>query len=138
MKRNAINRQTFYWTATGVASLAVAAIGVADIVRAPAVIEGVTHLGYPAYFATILGVWKLFGVVAIVTPGHPRVKEWAYAGLFFVLTGAALSHAISGDPVPNVVVPLVLLAFVMISWALLEAGDVPRLFTRSPGRVTPS
>ena len=79
------------------------------------------HLGYPAYLATILGVWKLLGSTAILSPGHPRLKEWAYAGMFFTLTGAALSHTVSGDPVANILVPLVLLGFVMTSWALQSA-----------------
>jgi hypothetical protein len=83
--------------------------------------EGLAHLGYPAYFATILGTWVLLGAAAIVTPDLPRVKEWAYAGMFFTLTGAALSHAASGDPSGKVLLPMVVLGAVVVSWALRPA-----------------
>jgi len=106
-----------YRGATAVAALALTAIALGDLVRAPDIVEGLTHLGYPAYFATILCVWKLLGVVAIVTPGHLRIKEWAYAGFFFVLTGAAMSHAIARDPAAKVLVPVAVLALVMASWS---------------------
>jgi uncharacterized membrane protein YphA (DoxX/SURF4 family) len=76
------------------------------------------HLGYPAYVATLIGVWKLLGAVAIVAPGFPRIKEWAYAGMFFDLTGASVSHAASGDPLGNVLTPLFVLAIVLASYAL--------------------
>jgi hypothetical protein len=115
-----------YRAATALAALALAAIGVGDLTRAPEIVEGLTGLGYPPYFATILGVWKLLGVAAIVTPGHVRLKEWAYAGFFFVLTGAAMSHAVSHDPAAKVLVPVTLLVLVMTSWsAAPRAQRVP-------------
>lgn len=117
------SKKVLYWLTTGFAALALTGIGAADLVRVPAIMAGLTHLGYPAYFATILGLWKLLGVAAIVAPGLPRVKEWAYAGMFFVLTGAATSHAVSGDPAGNILFPLVLLGFVMTSWALRPARE---------------
>ena len=89
--------------------------------RAPQVVATISHLGYPSYIATILGTWKLLGVLAILAPGFPRLKEWAYAGFFFDLTGAAVSHAASGDAVGVVIFPLVLLVAVMASWALQPA-----------------
>lgn len=106
-----------YRGATALAALGLAAIGVGDLLQAPDIVQGLTRLGYPAYFAGILGAWKLLGVVAIVTPGHARLKEWAYAGFFFVLTGAAMSHALSHDAAPEVLVPVLLLALVMTSWS---------------------
>lgn len=108
-----------YWGSTVLAAFALAAIGAADLVRDPKVVEGLMRLGYPAYFATILGTWKLLGSIAIIGPGLPRLKEWAYAGMFFTLTGAAISHAVSGDPLGQVLVPLALLVTVMTSWVLL-------------------
>ena len=80
------------------------------------------HLGYPLYFASILGVWKLLGAIAIVVPGFPRLKEWAYAGFCFDLTAAALSHAAVGDTTGDIVAPLVFLALVFASWALRPAS----------------
>ena len=115
------SKKVLYWASTGFTVLALTVIAASDLLRVPAVMAGLIHLGYPAYFATILGVWKLLGSAAILSPGHPRLKEWAYAGMFFTLTGAAPSHTVSGDPVANILVPLVLLGFVMTSWALQSA-----------------
>jgi hypothetical protein len=106
-----------YRGATALAALALTAIALGDLVRAPEIVKGLTHLGYPAYFATMIGVWKLLGVAAIVTPGHLRIKEWAYAGFFFVLTGAAMSHAVAHDPAAKILVPVAVLALVMTSWS---------------------
>jgi uncharacterized membrane protein YphA (DoxX/SURF4 family) len=115
MKQNTM--EWIYRGATALAALALAAIGIGDLLHAPEIVQGLTSLGYPPYFATILGVWKLLGVAAIVTPGHVRLKEWAYAGFFFVLTGAATSHAVSHDPAAKVIVPVTLLVLVMTSWS---------------------
>jgi hypothetical protein len=87
-----------YWLATGFTATAYFVICAADILHAPMMMASLARLGYPVYLATILGVWKLLGAAAITAPGLPRLKEWAYAGMFFNLTGAALSHAASGDP----------------------------------------
>jgi uncharacterized membrane protein YphA (DoxX/SURF4 family) len=112
-----------YWATTGLSAFALAGIGLADLMRAPQMLAGLAHLGYPAYFATILGAWKLAGVVAILAPGFPRLKEWAYAGFFFTLSGAAMSHASSGDPAGNILFPVVLLGMVATSWALRPARE---------------
>lgn len=117
------SRKVFYWVTTGIVAFALTALGAADLLRVPAIREGLKHLGYPVYFATILGVWKLLGVAAIVAPGLPRIKEWAYAGMFFVLTGAAVSHAVSGHSVGHILFPLVLLGVVMTSWVLRPARE---------------
>jgi len=107
-----------YWAVTGLFSLAMLGSGLADLAHSPAIMEGLQHLGYPTYFAGILGFWKVAGVLAIVVPGLPRLKEWAYAGFTFALSGAALSHAFLGDPVSAVFTPLVLLALAAASYAL--------------------
>src|SRR4051812_25648166 len=80
--------------------LAMTASGFANVLRAPNVVEVASRLGYPVYIASILGVWKLLGVLAIGTAGihrKPRLREWAYAGFFFDLSGAILSHVAAGD-----------------------------------------
>jgi DoxX-like protein len=87
----------------------------------PDVIAGLARLGYPAYFATIIGVWKLLAVATMLAPGLPRLKEWAYAGLFFALSGAAISHAISGDTARVAALPLMILGIVFTSWVLQPA-----------------
>ena len=107
-----------YWVTTTLVGFAFAAGGLADLLGAPDVMGAMAHLGYPAYVASILGVWKVLGAAAIVAPGLPRVKEWAYAGMFFDLTGAAISHAALGDGASAVLTPLVLSALVAASWAL--------------------
>ncbi len=125
-------RNAAYWASTAFAALALGATGAADLMRVPAIMESLAHLGYPTYFATILGAWELLGAAAIVAPDLPRVKEWAYAGMFFTLTGAALSHAASGDPVGRILAPLVVLGAGIVSWMFrparrtLPAAEVPR------------
>lgn len=111
-------RKIGYWAATGLTGLSLAVGGLSDVARPPQVLEGMAHLGYPAYVASILGVWKLLGLVAILAPKFPRLKEWAYAGILFDLTGATMSHAASGDGAGKIITPLVLLAIAFASWAL--------------------
>jgi uncharacterized membrane protein YphA (DoxX/SURF4 family) len=115
------NRETrmkkmLYITATAFAVVVFAITGVADLMRAPAVTASMQHLGYPMYLLTILGIWKLLGSAAIAVPGFSRLKEWAYAGMFFDVTGAAISHVVSDDSMAHIVPPLALLAVVMTSW----------------------
>jgi hypothetical protein len=122
-------RTVGYWATTGLVAAAFAFGGFVDVSHGPDVVAGMQHLGYPLYFATLLGVWKLLGAVAVIVPGWPRLKEWAYAGMFFDLTGAAVSHAALGDPAGNVITPLVILALVIASMLLRPAGR------RLPGPV---
>jgi uncharacterized membrane protein YphA (DoxX/SURF4 family) len=114
-------KTTVYWVATllGPASFVIG--GYLHLTRDPQVMATLAHLGYPPYFATILGVWKLLGAIAIVAPGSPRLKEWAYAGFFFDLTGAAATRAFVGDGVVDIIAPLAFLALVAASWALQPA-----------------
>jgi hypothetical protein len=119
-------RKAAYWATTGFAAIALGATGAADLLRVPAIMDGLVHLGYPTYFATILGTWELLGAAAIVAPDLPRVKEWAYAGMFFALTGAAVSHAASGDPMDKVLVPVVVLGAVAVSWLFRPPAAVLR------------
>ena len=84
-------------------------------------LETVTILGYTAYFLTIIGVWKVLGSIAVLTPGFPQLKEWAYAGMFFNMTGAALSHAAAGDYGAqgyHIIATLSIALLVVASWAL--------------------
>src|SRR5437867_4140842 len=121
MKRQTI-RTVAFWTATilGPASFVIG--GVLNLSQSEQVVETMHHLGYPLYFASILGFWKLAGAMAIVAPGLPRLKEWAYAGFFFNLTAAAASRAAVGDSAADVIAPLAFLALVMASWALRPAS----------------
>ena len=79
-------------------------------------VDNITHLGYPIYFLTILGIWKILGVVALLIPKFPVLKEWAYAGFFFAMSGAIFSHIASGSPVNEIVPSLLLLILTLVSW----------------------
>jgi uncharacterized membrane protein YphA (DoxX/SURF4 family) len=115
-------RTIAFWVTTifGPASFVIG--GYLHLTRDPQVMATLAHLGYPVYFATIMGVWKLLGAIAIVVPGLPRLKEWAYAGFFFDLTGAAATRAFVGDSAADILAPLVFLALVAASWALRPAS----------------
>jgi len=105
-----------YWTTTIIFCLGMGAGGFFDITVNEQVREGLGKLGYPAYLGYILGFWKLAGVAALLAPGTPRVKEWAYAGFVFNLTGASASHAFVGDPLAMVIVPLIGVALGGVSY----------------------
>jgi uncharacterized membrane protein YphA (DoxX/SURF4 family) len=107
-----------YWVVTVIIALESLAGGIADILQEPRYISSLSHLGYPAYFAIILGVWKLLAVVAILIPRYPRLKEWAYAGLVFQFTGAIYSNIIIGEGAIALLAPFIFLCLVVISWLL--------------------
>jgi len=110
-----------YASTTALAVLAFAGSGVANLVHAGHVAQDMQRLGYPAYVMTLLGVWKLAGALAVAAPGLRRLKEWAYAGMIFDLTGAAWSRAAIGDAAVTILVPSVIAAVVLASWALRPA-----------------
>ena len=118
-KRNKI----IYWISTAWLALGMLSTGALQLFRAkaegalaPPGVYGITHLGYPVYFLTILGIWKLSGVVALLVPEFPLLKEWAYAGFFFAMSGAVFSHIASGDSMTQNVPALLLLTLTVISW----------------------
>ena len=115
-------RAAGYWTTTALIAFSFISGGAAYLARVEAPLRGMAELGYPAYFVTILGVWKLLGGLAILAPRFPLLKEWAYAGIAFDLSGAAFSHASMGHPAGKVLVPLVILAIAFGSWALRPAS----------------
>jgi len=117
-----MTRQVLYWVATVLAAAAFAVPGVANLLRVPHVASDMAHLGYPAYFMTILGTWKVLGALVIAAPGLRVLKEWAYAGMVFDLTGAAVSRGVSGDGPQMVLVPIALCAVVLTSWLLRPEG----------------
>jgi len=115
-------RTAGYWICTALIALAFLSGGIGQLLRWPQTVEGITQLGYPVYFLTILGVWKILGGITVLVPGFPLLKEWAYAGMIFDLTGASASHLAAGDDVRHILVPLVLAALVVASWALRPEG----------------
>ena len=122
-----------YWATTGWVALGMAGAGVANLLRVPESLEGFVRLGYPLHFAVLLGIWKILGAIAIVAPGFPRLKEWAYAGITIDLTGAAFAWAVvgAGDAATtagHIAAPLAGLVAAAFSWALRPESR------RLPGR----
>jgi hypothetical protein len=117
-KRNLI----IYWVTTGLVCFGMTASGIFQLMRAKEMVEMMEHLGYPLYLLTILGIWKLLAVIALLSPGFKLVKEWAYAGLFFVMTGALMSHLACGDTGKAIVGPLMQTIFITLSWYFRPAS----------------
>jgi hypothetical protein len=108
-----------YWVATIWLALGMVATGAGQLIKMKAGqggVEMITHLGYPVYLLTIIGVWKILGVVAVLIPKFPLLKEWAYAGIFFLMSGAIFSHIATGDPVNALLPSLLLLILAVVSW----------------------
>ena len=108
-----------YWIATIWLALGMVATGSVQLFKAKEGQGGadmITHLGYPVYLLTLLGAWKILGVVAILIPKSSLVKEWAYAGFFFVMSGAIFSHIALGDSVVEILPALLLLVLTVVSW----------------------
>jgi len=118
-KRNKI----VYWTSTLWLALGMLSTGTLQLFKveaegavAPPGVYGITQLGYPVYFLTILGFWKILGVAALLIPKFPLLKEWAYAGFFFAMSGAAFSHIAMGDPMNEIFPSSFLLILTVLSW----------------------
>lgn len=112
----------WYWIITIILSFCIFTGGLFQALQVKGVIQGFKPLGYPTYFISIVGIWKMLGVIAILVPGFKLLKEWAYAGIFFTMTGAVISHIASNDVSPQIVAPIVLAFFTVLSWYLRPAG----------------
>lgn len=111
-KRNKI----IYWIATVWLALGMLSSGIVQLIKLKEEVDMMTRLGYPLYFLTILGIWKMLGVVTVLIPKFPLLKEWAYAGFFFVMSGAVFSHLASGDDAKEFFGPILLLILTVVSW----------------------
>ena len=111
-KRNKI----IYWIATIWLALGMLSTGIVQLLKTEEEVDMMMRLGYPVYFLTIIGVWKILGVVAVLIPKFPLLKEWAYAGFFIAMSGAIISHLISGDEAKEIFGPTLLLILTMVSW----------------------
>jgi uncharacterized membrane protein len=114
-----------YWIATGWLALGMLSSGIVQLLRVKEEVDMMTHLGYPLYFLTILGVWKMLGIVAVLIPKYPVVKEWAYAGFFIAMSGAIISHAAAGDGAKEFFGPVLLLVLTVVSWYFRPADRKP-------------
>ncbi|CAN5623086.1 DoxX family protein [soil metagenome] len=114
-KRNKI----IYWIVTIWLALGLVSTGAVQLFRGKEGAGGldiVTHLGYPAYILTLLGALKMLAVIALLIPAFPLMKEWTYAGVCFMMTGAIFSHIASGNPILEIFPSLLLLILAVISW----------------------
>jgi hypothetical protein len=108
-----------YWISTVWLALGMVSTGIAQLLKQKAgagSVESITHLGYPVYFLTLLGTWKILGAVVVLIPKFPLVKEWAYAGFFFAMSGAIFSHIAVGNAVSEILPSLLLLVLTVVSW----------------------
>jgi hypothetical protein len=111
----------WYWIITAILSFCIFSGGLAQAVQAKGVVQGFKPLGYPNYFISLIGVWKVLGVIAILLPKFKLLKEWAYAGIFFAMTGAVISHIASDDVNVKIIAPFLLAVFTVLSWYLRPA-----------------
>ena len=111
-KRNKI----IYWIATVWLSLGMLSTAIVQLLKTDEEIELMTRLGYPVYFLTIIGSWKILGVVAVLIPKFPLLKEWAYAGFFIAMSGAVISHLINRNEAKEIFGPTLLLILTVVSW----------------------
>ena len=105
-----------YWISTIWLALGMFSTAIVQLLRQQESVDAITRLGYPVYFMTLIGVWKILGVAAVLIPKFRRLKEWAYAGFFFAMSGAAISHIVSGDSMSETFPSLLLLMLTFVSW----------------------
>ena len=105
-----------YWIATIWLSLGMLSTAIVQLLKTDEETAMMTRLGYPVYFLTIIGIWKILGVIAVLIPKFPLLKEWAYAGFFIAMSGAVVSHLMVGDEVKEIFGPTLLLILTMVSW----------------------
>ncbi len=105
-----------YWVATIWLALGMLSTGMVQLIKVKEEVDNITHLGYPLYFLTLLGIWKMLGVATVLISKFPVLKEWAYAGFFFAMSGAVFSHLASGDGAKENFGPVLLLILTVVSW----------------------
>jgi FtsH-binding integral membrane protein len=117
-RANTTMKRVAYWVCTGLVVFFIGSGGLAYATQVPDVVQGAVALGFPVHFIVLLGVWKVLGSIAILVPGFPLIKEWAYAGILFDLTGAASASIAIGGEWWHVTAPLSIAVLVAASWAL--------------------
>lgn len=111
--------RALYWIATIWLALGMVSTGAVQLIKArqgQGGVDMITHLGYPVYLLTLIGIWKILGVVALLIPRKPLLKEWAYAGFFFIMSGAVFSHIALRDSMSEIIPSLLLLVLTAASW----------------------
>ncbi len=111
-KRNKI----IYWVTTAFLAFGMLAGGIQQMLQIGGYNDIVTQLGYPLYMLSILGTWKILGVIALLVPKRPLIKEWAYAGFFFAMSGATISHIVVDHSFTEALPSIILLVIILLSW----------------------
>jgi hypothetical protein len=111
-----MSRRVIYITSTAILVLEILAGALMDFGHVPFVLQDIRSLGYPTYILYIVGVWKILAVGALLWRRLPRLREWAYAGVFFEMSGAVASHVLAGDPFGKFAVPLAFTLLTLLSW----------------------
>ncbi len=123
VKKRSRRNKIIYWIVSVWLALGMTSTGIVQLVRMKEEVEKTSlNLGYPEYFLTILGIWKILGVISVLIPGYSLLKEWAYAGFFFVTTGAIISHLVMGSGAVDFIGPILLLLLTIVSWQYRPAG----------------
>jgi len=120
-----MNRRIIYVTSTAVLVLEMLVGAFMDLAHLPHVVQDVRSIGYPTYVLYIVGVWKVLAVAALLWQRLPRLREWAYAGVFFEMSGAAASHVLAGDPIGKYAAPLAFTYFTLVSWWFQPNRETP-------------
>jgi len=117
-KRNKI----IYWVSTIWLALGMVSTGIVQLFRVKEDVDFIIQMGYPDYFLTIIGTWKILGAIAVLIPKFTLLKEWAYAGFFFIMSGAVFSHIATGNSMNEILPAILLLALTVISWYFRPAN----------------
>ena len=105
-----------YWIATIWLALGMLSTGIVQLFQVKKEIEFILNMGYPPYFLTIIGCWKILGAITVLIPKFPLIKEWTYAGFFFLMSGALFSHLALAHSFTEIAPPLLLLVLTIVSW----------------------
>jgi len=116
-----LGRKVIYWVTTGLLAVLSVFAAFTYLSGSPQAVEGFAHVGYPQQLRIILGIGKLLGAIALIVPGVPKVKEWAYAGFTYAWISASVAHYLAKDG-PAALLPLLLLGFLIISYVTRPAS----------------
>ena len=117
-----MRNKIIYWISTLWLALGMLSTGIVQLFNMKDEVDFILRLGYPMYFLTLLGIWKILGVIAVLIPKFPLLKEWAYAGFFFSMSGAIFSHIATGNSMSEIFPPLLLLTLTVVSWYFRPAN----------------
>ena len=120
-----MSKTVIYVTSTAILVLEILAGAFMDLAHLPYVVQDVRSIGYPTYVLYIVGIWKVLAVAALLWPRLPRLREWAYAGVFFEMSGAAASHVLAGDRIGKYAAPLAFTFLTLVSWWFQPGRERP-------------